>query len=148
MVFFTHPLDPPGVAGKDEHADQIGHRCGHGLEALLIGHRGPAHHGAAADDTVERCVISTTGPQGPAGHVEVVGVFDALDEPHAYQQHTYQIQAYDPQIQCGNFRHCTLLSHLWPEERSASVRLKKDSRLGGGTGGKGQLQPQKKATRV
>ena len=42
--------DPPGVACKEEHTQQIGDRRQDGLGAAGVGHAGPAHEAAAADD--------------------------------------------------------------------------------------------------
>ena len=137
-VLLAHPLDAAGVARKEEHAQHIGNGGGHRLEALLIGHRCPAHHGAAADDGGAHRGHQHHGAQGAARHIEVVGVPDPLDKPHAYQQHPHQVQPDDPQIQHGNFRHRTLLSHLWPEGNSAPA-AKRSSRLGQSPGGKGQF---------
>ena len=98
MVLLPHLLNTPGVAGEDKHAQHIGQGGGNGHEARGVGDARPSHHGAASDNGGTHGGGQDHRPQCASRYIIVIRVLDALDEPHAHQQHEEQIQSNNDQI--------------------------------------------------
>ena len=97
-VFHADIRNFPGDAGENEHSKQVRQGGENGLEAIGVGHAGPAHQSAAADDGGADGGHENQGTEGASGHVVVAGIFDAFDGVDAHQYHDDEVSADDEQV--------------------------------------------------